>query len=62
MSDFDRELSVAQSCGSFRTVSTPGGRAVGRNEGISCSACANWNGSECIKNAYDNVASRLGID
>lgn len=62
MSYYDNDITVAQSCSNFRSAGTKASRYGSVNEGISCSTCKNWNGSECLKNSYDNTASRLGID
>lgn len=62
MSDYEGNMTIAQSCNDFKSARTLNSRFGTGNEGISCSACKNWNGAECVKNSYDRVASRLGID
>lgn len=62
MTDYESNMTIAQSCGSFKSTGTLDSRFGAESEGISCSACKNWNGVKCLRNAYGHVASQLGID
>lgn len=57
--DTDHLSSVGHSCRYLRPVT---GASRDTSEGISCSICRNWNGSQCTRREYDRMLSRLELD
>ncbi|HHW48089.1 MAG TPA: hypothetical protein GXX14_05660 [Clostridiaceae bacterium] len=56
----DEQLTaVGQSCRHYESLGFVGNR-YGAGEGsISCRTCKNWNGSTCVRQAFDSVLSNI---
>lgn len=54
---------IGENCSQYKPVSQgiTATMSVTEDEGVSCSTCRHWSGSECMIDVLDNVAVNLGI-
>jgi len=62
MLDYDSEeqlMAVGQSCRHYHSRGFTSNRFGISEENISCGTCKNWNGSSCIRQAFDSVLNNI---